>query len=110
MLADMTENAYAAGAYAGVGVILMIVSFAIVDLLTPGKVEAYALQMESNGWRVEKGHRLRVHVQSSAKHLVFPNTNTGNPPFDETDSIPAYNSVYHGGRYPSHIKLPILKI
>ncbi len=36
MLADMTENAYAAGAYAGVGVILMIVSFAIVDLLTPG--------------------------------------------------------------------------
>ncbi|KAF0971087.1 MULTISPECIES: DUF350 domain-containing protein [Gordonia] len=38
MLADMTENAYAAGAYAGVGVILMIVSFAIVDLLTPGKL------------------------------------------------------------------------
>ena len=38
MLADRTENAYAAGAYAGVGVILMIVSFAIVDLLTPGKL------------------------------------------------------------------------
>jgi uncharacterized membrane protein YjfL (UPF0719 family) len=38
MLADMTENAYAAGAYAGVGVILMILSFAIVDLLTPGKL------------------------------------------------------------------------
>ncbi|SDU66372.1 DUF350 domain-containing protein [Gordonia westfalica] len=38
MLADLTENAYAAGAYAGVGVILMIVSFAIVDLLTPGKL------------------------------------------------------------------------
>ncbi|HML47434.1 MAG TPA: CocE/NonD family hydrolase [Clostridia bacterium] len=84
--------------------------FSSIELLTPGKVEAYSLQMESNGWRVEKGHRLRVHVQSSAKHLVFPNTNTGNPPFDETDSIPARNSLYHGGTYPSHIKLPILKI
>jgi uncharacterized membrane protein YjfL (UPF0719 family) len=38
MLADIAENAYAAGAYAGVGVILMIVSFAILDLLTPGKL------------------------------------------------------------------------
>ncbi|MCD2145348.1 DUF350 domain-containing protein [Gordonia paraffinivorans] len=38
MLADLTENAYAAGAYAGVGVILMIVAFAILDLLTPGKL------------------------------------------------------------------------
>ncbi|WP_168707617.1 DUF350 domain-containing protein [Gordonia paraffinivorans] len=38
MLADLTENAYAAGAYAGVGVILMIVAFVILDLLTPGKL------------------------------------------------------------------------
>ncbi|WP_439031573.1 DUF350 domain-containing protein [Gordonia terrae] len=38
MLADIAENAYAAGAYAGVGVILMIVSFAVLDLLTPGKL------------------------------------------------------------------------
>ena len=33
MLADIAENAYAAGAYAGVGVILMIISFGILDLL-----------------------------------------------------------------------------
>lgn len=38
MLADLFENAYAAGAYAGVGVILMVLSFAIVDLLTPGRL------------------------------------------------------------------------
>ena len=38
MLAYLTENAYSAGAYAGVGVILMIVAFAILDLLTPGKL------------------------------------------------------------------------
>ncbi|MFE0751256.1 DUF350 domain-containing protein [Gordonia sp. NPDC058843] len=41
MLADIAENAYAAGAYAGVGVILMIVSFAILDLLTPGKLRSH---------------------------------------------------------------------
>lgn len=84
--------------------------FATAELLEAGKVEKYVLQMESNGWRVEKGHRLRVHVQSSAKNLVFPNTNTGNPPFDELegDGVVARNSIYHGGAYPSHIKLPIL--
>ncbi|KSU58887.1 DUF350 domain-containing protein [Gordonia hongkongensis] len=40
MLADIAENAYAAGAYAGVGVILMIISFGILDLLTPGKLRS----------------------------------------------------------------------
>lgn len=38
MLTDMFQNAYAAAAYAVVGVALMGVSFALVDLLTPGKL------------------------------------------------------------------------
>ncbi|WP_132991943.1 DUF350 domain-containing protein [Gordonia zhaorongruii] len=38
MFADMFQNAYSAGAYALVGVALMIVSFALLDVLTPGKL------------------------------------------------------------------------
>jgi predicted acyl esterase len=64
--------------------------------------------MESNGWRVTKGHCLRVHVQSSASRLVFPNPNTGEPPFEESKGVAAENSIHHGGAYPSHINLPLL--
>jgi putative CocE/NonD family hydrolase len=84
-------------------------SFEKAELLEPGKVERYTLLMESNGWRVSPGHRLRVHVQSSAPEVVFPNTNTGNAPFDDTGQVVAENRIYHGGRYPSHIKLPLMK-
>lgn len=80
-----------------------------IELLTPGQVERYTLLMESNGWRVPKGHRLRVHVQSSASRLIFPNPNTGESPFEETQSMVAENCIYHGGAYPSHLKLPILR-
>lgn len=81
--------------------------FEKIELLEPGKVEKYHLYMESNGWRVSAGHRLRVHVQSSAKNIVFPNTNTGNAPFADSGKVVAENKIYHGGRYPSHVKLPV---
>jgi predicted acyl esterase len=64
--------------------------------------------MESNGWRVPAGHRLRVHVQSSAKNIVFPNTNTGDSPFEDSGKVVAENRIYHGGRYPSHVRLPVV--
>ncbi|MDR1600105.1 MAG: CocE/NonD family hydrolase [Oscillospiraceae bacterium] len=80
-----------------------------IDLLEPGRIERYTLLMESNGWRVNAGHRLRVHIQSSLKELVFPNPNTGEPPFDETTSVPADNTIWHGGRYASFINLPVIR-
>jgi putative CocE/NonD family hydrolase len=82
--------------------------FEKIELLEPGKVEKYTLQMESNGWQVPAGHRLRLHVQSSAVNIVFPNTNTGASPFTDTALVIAENKIYHGGRYPSHIKIPVL--
>ncbi len=84
--------------------------FETIKLLEADKVEKYTLQMESNGWRVAAGHRLRVHVQSSAKNLVFPNPNTGESPFVETKSVIAVNRIHHGPECPSHIKIPIVKI
>lgn len=38
MLENLYVNAYSAAAYAGVGVVLMGVSFIVIDLLTPGKL------------------------------------------------------------------------
>lgn len=83
--------------------------FDTIRLLEADKVEAYTLLMENNAWQVPKGHRLRVHVQSSARNLIFPNSNTGASPFAEDEiSVVAKNRIYHGMQYPSHIKLPVL--
>lgn len=38
MLTRLVENSYAAGAYSVVGVALMAIGFAVVDLLTPGNL------------------------------------------------------------------------
>ncbi|GAC70101.1 DUF350 domain-containing protein [Gordonia soli] len=38
MIRDIFENAYAAAAYSIVGVVLMAISFVVLDLLTPGKL------------------------------------------------------------------------
>jgi putative CocE/NonD family hydrolase len=82
--------------------------FETIKLLEPGRVEKYLLLMESVGWRISAGHRLRVHIQSSAKNIVFPNTNTGAAPFADTEQFIARNTIYHGGRYPSHISAPVI--
>lgn len=38
MLDNLIENSYSAAAYAGVGVVLMAISFVVIDALTPGKL------------------------------------------------------------------------
>jgi uncharacterized membrane protein YjfL (UPF0719 family) len=41
VIRDIFENAYAAGAYSLAGVILMAISFVVLDLLTPGKLREH---------------------------------------------------------------------
>ena len=41
MIRDIFENAYAAGAYSLAGVVLMAISFLVLDLLTPGKLREH---------------------------------------------------------------------
>lgn len=47
MLTRLVENGYSAAAYGGVGLLLMLLSFAVVDILTPGNLR-HQLWMERN--------------------------------------------------------------
>ena len=58
--------------------------------------------------RFVAGHRIRVEVCSGADNSIFPNTNTGLPLCDDVDTVIAHQKVYHGGRYPSCVILPIM--
>ena len=78
------------------------------ELLEPGKVEKYSLEMYFNAYVFKRGHKIRVDVTSSNEAEFFPNTNTGIDPYTDPKPITAQNRIYHGKEYPSHVKLPIL--
>lgn len=79
-----------------------------IDLLTAGKVEKYVVRTTKIAWTVKKGHRLRLQITSGAENFIFPNPNTGNNFFEDTEAKTCVNSVYNGGAYPSRVTLPAL--
>ncbi|HHV57027.1 MAG TPA: CocE/NonD family hydrolase [Firmicutes bacterium] len=77
-------------------------------LLTPGQVEEYRLRLTRVGYVFKEGHRIRVQVTSGAQNLAFPNTNTGDDPAADAESVVANQTVLHEPDYPSHVELPLL--
>lgn len=78
-------------------------------LLQPGKVYRFEVDLWSTSIVFNKGHRIRVHITSSNAPAFDPNPNTGEP-FRASDRIRvAHNTVYTGGKYASHILLPIVR-
>ena len=56
-----------------------------------------------------RGHRIRIEVSSSNFPRFSRNLNTGGTNIDETKGIVAQNKIHHSVRYPSNIKLPVVK-
>lgn len=82
-------------------------SFAKPEFLQPGKVYPVTVDLWSTSIVFNKGHRIRVQVTSSNAPGWDPNPNTGEP-FRASDRVRvARNSIHIGGRYASHIVLPI---
>ncbi|MBT8218989.1 MAG: CocE/NonD family hydrolase, partial [Bacteroidia bacterium] len=73
--------------------------------------EVYDLDMTplSTSNYFEKGHRIRIEVSSSNFPRFARNLNTGGNNYDEKEGVVARNKVFHGSKYPSQIKLPIVK-
>ena len=55
------------------------------------------------------GHRIRIEVSSSNFPRFARNLNTGGNNYDETEGIPAHNTVHHSPASPSQIRLPIVR-
>jgi len=56
-----------------------------------------------------QGHRLRIEVSSSNFPRFTRNLNTGGNNYDETVGVAAHNEVHHTSRYPSHIRVPVVR-
>jgi predicted acyl esterase len=79
------------------------------ELLTPGQVERYEIQLRAHANVFLPGHRLRLSVTSSAEGYIFPNSNTGEDETTVTRTVVAEQTIYHDAERPSHVLLPIIR-
>ena len=78
------------------------------ELLEPGKVYEYHLDLWHTGISIPRGHRLRVEIASAAFPSYSRNLNTGGHNEVDTDYVTARQTIHHSGKYPSHIVLPVI--
>jgi putative CocE/NonD family hydrolase len=70
-----------------------------------GLAEVY---LGHTGYRVQPGHRLRLHVASSDFPVFLPHPGTTENPWDATDTRPNRQTLASGGATPSFVSLTVL--
>jgi putative CocE/NonD family hydrolase len=79
------------------------------ELLVPGRIERFEIDLFELGHSFLPGHRLRIDVSSSGYPWVHPNTNSGNDiPTDTGPPVTAVQTVHVGANHASHILLPVV--
>lgn len=78
------------------------------ELLKPGEIYEYTLDLWQTGITIPKNRRLRVEVASASFPLFSRNLNTGGHNETETDYRPAEQVIYHDAKRPSHVLLPVI--
>lgn len=78
------------------------------QLLTPGTVERYRIQLHPVAFCLLPGHRLRLDVTSSDFPNYDRNHNTGGDDFSDATLVVAEQTVYLGGEAPSCVMLPVV--
>lgn len=78
------------------------------ELLEPGTVYEFNIDLWATSNLFREGHRIRVEISSSNFPKYDRNPNTGGPIHLETEVRSADQTVYHNARYPSHITLPVI--
>ncbi|MEZ4650477.1 MAG: CocE/NonD family hydrolase [Candidatus Eisenbacteria bacterium] len=78
------------------------------ELLTPGEVERYVIDLGSTALAFAPGHRLRLAVSSSNSPRFAVNPNHGGPFGSDDPPVVATNTIHLGGQSPSALVLPVV--
>ena len=79
--------------------------------LVPGRVERFTIDLHPQEYTFLRGHRIMVQVQSTWFPLIDRNPQRYVPNIfraRSSDFVRATHVVYHSGRFPSHIELPVV--
>jgi hypothetical protein len=78
------------------------------EVLAPGKVYEFAIDVGALAHTFLPGHRLRLDISSSNFPRFDRNLNTGEPLATGSRMEVAHQSVYHDRKHPSHLVLPVM--
>ena len=84
-------------------------SFEKQELINPGKVYEYTIDLWSVSNVFQKGHKIQVEISSSNFPLYDRNPNTGHKFGEDAELQKATQTIYHNSQYASHIILPVLQ-
>lgn len=77
------------------------------ELVNPGEIYEYTIDMGSASNVFKKGHHIGIDISSSNFPASDRNMNTGNRLGEDTQGIPATQNIFHQSRYASYIDLPL---
>ena len=80
-------------------------SFEHPELLTPGEVYEFKIDVGYTDNVFLKGHCLRLEISSSSFPAFSRNTNTGNQPEKDTQFKVAHQTIYHGPARASYLEV-----
>ena len=78
------------------------------ELLEPGQIYEYQLDMQVTSNVFRHGHRIRVQISSTDFPRLHRNPNTGDPLLDDAALIPVLQTVLHDTEHPSRVTLPVI--
>jgi putative CocE/NonD family hydrolase len=78
------------------------------ELMNPGQIYRFAIDLWSTSNVFLKGHALRLEISSSNFPRFDRNLNTGEVGASGQKGVPATNTVYHDAEHPSALVLPIV--
>ena len=78
------------------------------ELLEPGKVYEYTINLGHTSQLFRRGHRIRLDISSSNFPASDRNMNTGNAVGEDAEGIPARQTIYHQPGCQSYFDLPVI--
>jgi putative CocE/NonD family hydrolase len=78
------------------------------ELITPGKVYKYEIDLWTTSNYFKPGHRIKLQISSSNFPRFNRNLNTGEPTAGATGMTKADQTIYHDSAKPSALVLPVI--
>src|SRR5581483_9347940 len=83
-------------------------STARVELLEPGRVYEFTIDLWATSNVFKAGHRIRLYISSSNFPRFDRNLNTGEAILGSTRMVKASQKIYHDTQHPSALILPVI--
>ena len=78
------------------------------ELMKPGVIYEFAIQLYPTSNLFKAGHRIRLDISSSNFPRFDVNPNTGEPLNAHRRLVTATNTIYYDRAHPSHVLLPVI--